>query len=141
MRNLADNDDDRKQALMRFIWKSPWYVGLLCLYFLSIVAVIQIEKGGKTAPVPVCPAASMEPAKVVEIHPVAGPMRDARIQCLAAVLAKSPRRWELVVEELGDSHSVCLVAEGMYPRSVVPEVRNLPPWAVKEATRAVDHAD
>ena len=143
MRNLSDSDDSRKQGLARFIYKSPWYLGLLCLYFLALVTVIQIEKQGKEAPkCPPSPQATVTmPLTVTPAPKPPGPMRDVRIQCLAAIMAKSKARTLLVAQELADSPGVCLVAEDMYPKGVVPETKNLPAWAVREATRAIDHAD
>lgn len=143
MRNLSDSEDGRKQALTRFILKSPWYLGLLCLYFLALVTVIQIENRAKEEPkCPPSPQATVTmPLTVTPAPKAPSPMRDVRIQCLAAIMAKSKARTLLVAQELADSPGVCLVAEDMYPKGVVPETNKLPAWAVREATRAIDHGN
>lgn len=119
---------------------------LLCVgvFVLSVSVLIGMRYLNKHLRPPVCisPVAWIAPPPAAPIKVRPDPMRDLRIQCLAAILAKSRTHDLNMVEmNLADSRGVCVVAETIYPRGNVPELPALPAWAVQRATRAINHDD
>jgi hypothetical protein len=99
-----------------------WYVGALGERMLGV------HKQTISVYLPSPPPAKVKPELV---------MRDMRIECLAAILHKTPvKNWAEIKRHMARSPNVCLIAQFLYPGDI-PEKVAAPTKAA--ATEAVDH--
>lgn len=136
MNKLPGSENGRKYRIGKWFHHAVIYLACVCTYAVALFCVWwlhhnqSIEACVKIPPVP--------PPPIVRPDPMVG----LRKQCLAAILAKSDeKRWDMIELELSDSRAVCFVAEGMYPKGIVPELNHLPAKSVSRAAKALKHVE